>query len=92
MNKRLEDLTDEEFFSITKFHTEVVTEYLENMLYDFIAFYIAKGIELNALFDSNFKRIVNTSLEAFSPYKFRNKIDYKRIKTILRTKYNIKKW
>ncbi len=33
MNKRLENLTDEEFFSITKFHTEVVTEYLENMLY-----------------------------------------------------------
>ena len=92
MNKKLEELTDEEFLNITKFHNEMVTEYLENVLYDFIPYYIATAIKCNALWDNNFKRIVNTSLEAFSPYRFRNKIDYNRIKKTLRKEYNIKKW
>lgn len=92
MNKKLEELTDEEFLNITQFHTNIITEYLEEVLYDFIPYYIATAIKCNALWDNNFKRIVNTSLEAFSPYRFRNKIDYDRIKQTLRKDYNIKKW
>lgn len=92
MDKKLDELSEEEFLNIMKFHSEAVTEYLESVLYDFIAYYIATGLKYNALFDNNFKRIVNTSLESFSPYRFRNKIDYNRIKQTLRKDYNIKKW
>ena len=92
MNKKLEELTDKEFLSISQFHSNMITEYLENVLYDFIPYYIATAIKCNALWDNNFKRIVNTSLEAVSPYRFRNKIDYNRIKQTIRKDYNIKKW
>lgn len=74
MNKELEKLTDEEFLNIIKFHSEQVKDYLENELYEYIAFYIAKGLEYNAIFDDNFERIVNTAMESFDSFQFRNKI------------------
>lgn len=92
MNNKLEDLLDEDFLNIMQIHTNMITEYLEEVLYNFIPYYIATAIKYIALWDNNFKRIVNTSLEAFSPYRFRNKIDYDRIKQTLRKDYNIKKW
>lgn len=92
MNKELEKLTDDEFLNIVKFHSEQVKDYLENELYDYIAFYIAKGIEYNAIFDDDFERIVNTAMETFDSFQFRNTIDYDKIKNILYEKYSIKKW
>lgn len=74
MNKELEKLTDEEFLNIIKFHSEQVKDYLENELYEYIAFYIAKGLEYNAIFDDNFERIVNTAMKSFDSFQFRNKI------------------
>lgn len=92
MNKELEKLTDDEFLNIVKFHSEQIKDYLENELYDYIAFYIAKGIEYNAIFDDDFERIVNTAMETFDSFQFRNTIDYDKIKNILYEKYSIKKW
>lgn len=91
MCKELEKLTDEEFLNIIKFHSEQMKEYLEKELYEYIAFYIAKGIEYNAIFDDNFERIVNTAMESFDSFQFRNTIDYERIKSILKNKYHLKK-
>ena len=45
----LESISDDEFLNIVKFHSEQVKEYLEKELYEYIAFYIAKGIEYNAI-------------------------------------------
>ena len=67
-------LTDEEFLNIIKFHSEQVKVYLENELYEYIAFYIAKGLEYNAIFDDNFERIVNNAMKSFDSFQFRNKI------------------
>ena len=83
------ELNDEQFLRTIEFHSKMVKDYLEKMLYDFISFYIAKGFETKAIFDNNFKRIVDTSLEAFNSYQFRNNINYKKIKMILKKKYNI---
>ncbi len=91
MNKKLEKITDEEFLNIIKVHNEQVKDYLENELYDYIAFYIAKGIEYNAIFDDNFERIVNTAMETFNTFQFRNEINYDKIKEILKNKYHLKK-
>lgn len=91
MNKELSAMSDEEFLNIIKFHSEQVKDYLENELYEYIAFYIAKGLEYNAIFDDNFERIVNTAMESFDSFQFRNKIDYERIKSILKNKYHLKK-
>ncbi len=90
MREDFYELSDEQFLNTIKFHSELIKEYLENVLYGFIAFYIAKGIETDALFDNNFERIVNTSLEYFDSYQFRNSIDYKKVKNLLVSKYNIK--
>ena len=87
----LESISDDEFLNIVKFHSEQVKEYLEKELYEYIAFYIAKGIEYNAIFDNNFERIVNTAMETFSSFQFKNEINYERIKKILKNKYHLKK-
>ena len=56
------ELTDEQFLNTIKFHSQLIKDFLEKQIYEFIAYYIAKGIETKAIFDNNFKRIVNTSL------------------------------
>lgn len=83
------ELNDEQFLRTIEFHSKIVKNYLEKMLYDFIPFYIAKGFETKAIFDNNFKRIVDTSLEVFDSYQFRKSINYNKVKTILKKKYNI---
>ena len=89
MNYDYFEITDEQFLKTIRFHSKLIKKYLENTLYDFIAFYIAKGIENKAIFDNNYERIVNTSLEYFDSYQFRNSINYKKIKKILKNKYNL---
>ena len=84
------ELNDEQFLRIIEFHNKLVRDFLEKQIYEFIAFYIAKGIESSSIFDNNFKRIVNTSLEYFDSHQFRNSINYKKIKNLLVNKYNIK--
>ena len=41
MREDFNELSDEEFLNIIKFHSEQVKEYLEKEIHDFIAFYIA---------------------------------------------------
>ena len=90
MRNDLDKISEEEFLEINQKHQEFVREYLEDILYGFIAHYIAKGIECNSIFDDDFKRITNTSTESFNSYPFRNKIDKERIKKILEDEYSIR--
>ena len=92
MNTKYYEISDEEFLNIIGFHSKAIKDYLEDILYGFIAFYIAKGIEYKAIFDNNFERIVNSALESFDSFQFINKIDYNKVKKILKEKYNIEKW
>ena len=90
MREDFKNINEEEFLNIIKFHSEQVKEYLEKELYDFIAFYIAKGIEYNSIFDNDFDRIINTAIESFDSFQFRNSINKKRVKKILKNEYSIK--
>lgn len=83
------ELSDEQFLKTIRFHNSQVKKYLEKALYNFIVFYIAKGIETKAIFDNDFDRIINTAIEHFDSYQFRNSIDSKKVKKLLANKYNI---
>ena len=83
-------ISEEVFLNIIKFHSEQVKDYLEKELYNFIAFYIAKGIEYNAIFDNDFDRIINTALETFDSFQFRNSINKNRVKKLLKNDFSIK--
>lgn len=83
------DISEEDFLDIIHVHQKCIREFLEDELYDFIAFYIAKGIETKAIFDNDFDRIINTAIEHFDSYQFRNSIDNKKVKKLLANKYNI---
>lgn len=83
-------ISDEEFLNIIKFHSEQVKDYLEKELYNFIAFYIAKGIKYNAIFDNDFDRIINTAVESFDSFQFRNSINKNRVKKLLKNDFSIK--
>ncbi len=84
------ELSDEEFLNIIKFHGEQIKYYLEKEIYDFIAFYIVKGIECNAIFDNDLERIINTAMESFDSFQFRDNIDKEIIKKLLKNQYNLK--
>lgn len=90
MRKDFNTISEEEFLNIIKFHSEQVKDYLEKELYNFIAFYIAKGVEYNAIFDNDFDRIINTAIESFDSFQFRNSINKNRIKKLLKNEFSIK--
>ena len=90
MREDFNKISEEEFLDIIKYHQKYVREFIEDELYDYIAFYIAKGIECEAIFDNDLERIINTAIESFDSFQFRNSIDWKRVKKILREDYSIK--
>lgn len=84
------DITDEEFNKIVKPFDDLIDEYIYgNFLYDFVAFYIAKGYQLNAMWESSLSAHVNSAIETLSCIDVDKKFDYKKLKKILEKEYSL---
>ena len=76
------DICNEDYDKISIPFDSTINKYIkDNLLDDFIAFYIAKGYQMDALFKG--------SLDSLCNIKFGSAEDISRIKTILRDKYNL---
>ena len=68
-----------------------IFDYTDNFKNGFLFPMLEDYNKYNAIFDDNCERIVNTAMKSFDSFQFRNKIDYERIKSILKNKYHLKK-
>lgn len=83
-------IPDDEFLKIVEPHNEALSEYIRNnILYEFAAFYIAKGYELNALWESNLTAHVNSAIEHLSAIEFKKSYNYEELKKVLKEKYSL---
>lgn len=89
IRKRLIEISDEEFLKITEPHNNAIDDYIETILYDYVAYYIAKGYELSALWESSLKSHVHSAINTFEGIKFIKDYDYEKLKIILLEKYSL---
>jgi len=85
------DITDEEFLNIILPFENVLEEYfINNIIYEFVAFYLAKGYEMSALWECPLQHQINSAIETLSGIRIKDKFDNNKLYKILKNKYSIK--
>ena len=85
------DITDDEFLSIILPFKNVLEEYfINNILYEFVAFYLAKGYEMSSLWECPIQHQINSAIETLSGIRIKDKFDNNKLNKTLNDKYSIK--
>ena len=85
------DITDEEFLNIILPFENLLEEYfIKNIVYEFVAFYLAKGYEMSALWECPLQHQINSAIETLSGIRIKDKFDINKLNKILKDKYSIK--
>lgn len=84
------NLSDEEFLEISKPFDEAVDQFMENIIYDYVAFYLAKGYEYSALWECPLRNQINSALAQFAESYMTKDFDIEKLNKLLNTKYNLK--
>lgn len=83
----IDDISDEEFDKIVFPFDEAITKYIDNIINDYIAYYLATGYKMSAIWNSSLKAHCNSSVDNISSI---DNFDYNTIKEILERKYGLK--
>lgn len=84
------NISDDDFVKAVEPHNKAIDEYLrKNVVYDFIAYYIASGYKMDALWESSLLAHYNGALESMCGVTFRNEKEFGEIKRILKKKYKL---
>lgn len=86
----LEDVTDEEFENIIIPFENEIDKYINSIIYDYAAYYLAKGYELSALWECPLKNQINSALCRFNDIPIQDGFNYKKLYKILEKKYFLK--
>ena len=87
------DISDNDFEKITAdYNNDLDSWFLEHkeIVEEFTAFYIAKAIERDCLWNGSFSGVVNSALETLSSYFLEKNFNRSRFDEILATKYGLK--
>ena len=85
------DITDEEFLNIILPFENVLEEYfIKNIVYEFIAFYLAKGYEMSSLWECPLQHQIYSAIETLAGIRIKDKFDNNKLYKILKEKYSIK--
>lgn len=87
------EISDEEFEkTIEQFDNDLDTWFLEHkdIIEEFVAYYISKGIEYNCLWNGAFVGLVNGAIDTLSGYFVGKNVDRSKLNTILSEKYNLR--
>ena len=85
------DITDVEFLNIIVTFENILEEYfIKNIVYEFVAFYLAKGYEMSALWECPMQHQINSAIETLAGIRIKDKFDINRLNKILKEKYSIK--
>lgn len=83
----IDDISDEEFDKIVAPFDEAITKYIDNIINDYIAYYLATGYKMSSIWNSSLEAHCNSSIDNLSSI---TDFDYDRIKNILERKYGLK--
>jgi len=89
-NENGKDITAEEFSSLIETFDDICHNYLHNdILPEYIAFYLATGVQMKALFSTAYKIHINSAADVFNI-----KYDYESLKSkvtaVLAKKYHLR--
>ena len=85
------DITDEEFLNIIVPFENVLEEYfINNIIYEFVAFYLSKGYEMSSLWECPLQHQINSAIETLAGIRIKNKFNNNKLHKILKDKYSIK--
>ncbi len=87
------DILDDEFEDVSKpFDDELDSWFKDHrdLIDEFVAFYIARGIENNAIWEGSFSGLINGAVETLASYFVDNNIDRSKLDKILLNKYGYK--
>ena len=87
--EELNIISDYDFNKIVVPFNNEITNYLNNRINDYVAYYIATGFNMNALWDSKLYLICNNAIETLSQIN-NNSYDINKVKMILDKKYGLK--
>lgn len=85
------DITDKEFLNIILPFENVLEEYfINNIVYEFVAFYLSKGYEMSALWECPLQHQINSAIETLSGIRIKDKFDNNKLNKTLKNIYSIK--
>lgn len=83
-------VNDDEFYNIVKPHDDAIDEYIsKNIVNQFVAFYIASGYELSALWEGSLITHANSALESLQAINYYEGHGLNEVKKILKEDYNL---
>ena len=85
------DITDVEFLNIIVTFENVLEEYfIKNIVYEFVAFYLAKGYEMSSLQECPLQHQINSAIETLAGIRIKDKFDNNKLNKILKDNYSKK--
>ena len=85
-----EDITEEEQEKYLAPHRKLMNEFLEEFIMpEYIAFYIASGIDYHALWEGTFSQHYNSAADMFNYFPEDKTTVIENVKKILRIKYSL---
>lgn len=84
------DILDDEFDNVCKSFDNELDSWFNNhrdLIDEFVAFYIARGIENNAIWDGAFSGLINGAVETLSSYFVNSNVNKKNLDKVLLKKY-----
>ena len=84
------DISEEDYDKISIPFGNALDEYLrDNFIYDWMAFYIARGYQMDALFKGTLSGVFNAAIDSICDIEFGSDEDIEKLKVILKDKYNL---
>ncbi len=87
------DILDDEFENVSKPFDDELDSWFEKhreLIDEFVAFYIARGIENNAIWDGAFSGLINGAVETLASYFVDSNVNRPKLDKILLDKYGYK--
>lgn len=84
------DILDDEFENVSKPFDDELDSWFEKhreLIDEFVAFYIARGIENNAIWEGAFSGLVNGAVDTLASYFVDDNFNRKNLDVILSSKY-----
>ena len=79
------DITDKEFLNIIVPFENVLEKYfINNIVYELVAFYLAKGYEMSALWEYSLQHQINSAIETLAGIRIKEKFDNNKLHKILK--------
>lgn len=85
------DISDEDFDKMNKPFEKAIGNYVKNNFIDeYMAFYIASGYNMSALFEGSLGGVFNAAIDDLCSIHYGSKEDIVKLKQLLEQKYNLR--